>query len=507
MKERASIALVLLWAVFAEFSFTTDGALASKNAVFCKNRTGKTNSKGTPKMNLVDNSGVLIDGNPMKTRHLLIGITFWFAAVAVGWTVLRSELASQSSSLSTLSADVQRWVTGQQSSYEGIADTEIQVALGDPVFAEQPDGSFLQVGLITDLHLAYSKKTAPSKNVGLQIYDSALEDYADGFLLEYHTTPTSLDWVVKMMIPPERQKEIASLIAKEWQVHQKEITSELKPVIQTGIRTAMKAVEAELPAILREHRGEFRALGERYETDILKAEVIPLVREEILPIIEEEAVPVATEVGKALWKRVSLWAFTWRYLYDKTPISKKDSVKEEFQRFIDEEALPELRTRTDQFIDVTEIIVKRSMENPRVKAAMKKNFKQVAEDPELHRLVWNVVRQAVVENETLRQELDFHMKRHETRSAMRIAGNRLEPVVREIGDMIFGSREKGITPEFSRILRAQILTKDRRWFVITPGFEKPQETGKVTIDTTDWPMLYPMGFGGEEQSPLTQLQD
>lgn len=443
----------------------------------------------------------------MKKRHLIIGVTFWVAAVAVGWTVLRSELEAQSSSLSALSSDVQRWASGQHTSFEGTSTDLFQVALGDPIFAEQEDGSFLQVGLVTDLHIAYSKKPAISNNVQVQIYDAALAEYSDGFMLEYHTTPTSLDWVVKMMIPRERQKEIAALIAKEWAVHQKEVMSQLRPVVQDGLRTAMKAVEAELPGILKAHSEDFRALGERYETDILKAEIIPLVREEILPIIEDEAVPVATEVGKALWNRVSLWAFTWRYLYDKTPISKKDSVKEEFQRFIDEEALPELRSRTDQFIDVTEAIVKRSMENPRVKAAMKKNFKQVAEDPELHQLVWKIVRQAVVDNETLRRELDFHMKRHETKSAMKIAGDRLEPVVREIGDMIFGSREKGITPEFSRILRAQILTKDRRWFVMIPSFEKPQETGNVTIDTTDWPMAYPMGFGGGEQSPLTRAKD
>lgn len=443
----------------------------------------------------------------MKSRHLILGITFWVAASAIGWFVLRSELAAQSSSISSLSSDVNRWLMGQQESFQATAPEEFQVALGDPIFAEQLDGSFLQVGLVTNLNVPYSKDAFPSTEIDVQIYDSALQLYSDGFMLEYHTTPTSLDWVVKMMIPPARQKAIAKRIAEEWKVHQKEVVGELRPVLKNGLRTAMKAVEDELPGILRNHRDEFRALGERYETDILKAEVVPLVKEEILPIIEEEALPVATEVGKALWKRVSLWAFTWRYLYDKTPLARKETVKEEFQRFIDEEAIPELRSRSDQFIDVTEAIVKRSMENPRVKAVIKKNFKQIAEDPELQRVVWNVVREALVENQTLRSELEVYMKQHETKSAMSLAGARLEPVVREIGDMIFGSREKGITPEFSRILRAQILTKDRRWFVMVPSFGKPQETGEVSVDTTDWPMLYPMGFSGGEQSPLTPSEE
>ena len=33
----------------------------------------------------------------------------------------------------------------------------------------------------------------------------------------------------------------------------------------------MKAVEDELPGILRNHREDFRALGDKYETEILKA--------------------------------------------------------------------------------------------------------------------------------------------------------------------------------------------------------------------------------------------
>ena len=135
--------------------------------------------------------------------------------------------------------------------------------------------------------------------------------------------------------------------------------------------------------------------------------------------------------------------------------------------------------------------------------ALKKHFKQVAEDHELHRLIWSIVRKAVIDNETLRAELDAFMKTQETRLALRTAGDRMEPVVREIGDMIFGSRETGITPEFSRILRAQILTKDRRWFVMMPTFDNLQSKQQVLVDGTDIPMMYPMGFGGSAQSPLT----
>ena len=439
----------------------------------------------------------------MKSRHVILGACFWAITIVGGWYVLNSALAEQSSSVSVMASDLSEWVAGSQQNLNAVCDDKVMVALGDPVFLELPDGTFRQVGLTTNVYQKYSRDAFASDRFEVSIYQNAIDQFPDGFQLNYHTTPTSLDWVVKMMIPPDRQQAIAELIAVEWKKHQVVLMAELRPVIQTGVQTALKAVEAELPSIIRGHRPDFQKLGERYEADILKAELIPLVREEILPIIEEEAVPVALDLGKDLWKRVSLWSFGWRYLYDKTPMSSKDSLKTEFQRFIDEEALPEVRSRTDEFISVTEAIVKRSMENPRVKMALKKHFKQVAEDPELHRLVWSIVRKAVVDNETLRSELDAFMKTQETRLALRSAGDRMEPVVREIGDMIFGSRETGITPEFSRILRAQILTKDRRWFVMMPTFDNLQSKQEVLVDGTDTPMMYPMGFGGSAQSPLT----
>ncbi len=439
----------------------------------------------------------------MKQRHLVFGVMFWLAAVATGGFVLRAELESQSSSLTALSTDLQRWVIGRKQNLQSVGKHGFQIALHDPIFLSLDDGTFKQVGVVSNVDGTDDRDPVFSKTAEVLIYSDAIETFPDGFELEHHTTPMSLDWVVKTVIPAHRQQEIAALISNEWQSQREEVMDRLKPVMREGLQTALNTVEAELPKVIRSHRTDFQALGDRYQAEILKSEIMPLVRQEILPIVEEEAVPVATDVGKALWKRVSLWSFTWRYVYDKSPLPKKNAVKEEFQRFIDDEALPELRSRTDEFIEVTETIVKRSMENPKVKAVLTRNVKRVIEDEELRQLVWLVVKEAVIENEALRTALENHMKDQETRAAVKLAGERLEPVVREIGDIIFGSRESGISPEFSRILRSQILTKDRRWFVMKPSDSQEAAGQPVAIVVAATPMLYPMAFGGTEQSPLT----
>lgn len=445
----------------------------------------------------------------MKSRQFILGVAFWVAAAAVGGLTLRSELTTQSSSLTALSSHVTDWLSGQQSHFKAVSSVPLQIALHDPVFLQAENGDWLQVGVVTNVDGTQNRDPAIIDQVSLSIYDSALAGFPDGFVLQHYTTPMGLDWVVQTMIPEPRQQQIAELLAKEWQQQQHQILEQLRPIVRNGLRTALNAVEAELPEILHQHTEQFQALGDRYELEIVKSELVPLVRREILPIVEQEAIPVATELGKALWNRVSLWSFTWRFVYDKSPLPKRNAVREEFQRFVNEEALPELRSRTDQFIEMTEVIVKRVMENPEVRMVLQRNLKRVVEDPELHQLIWTLVRKAVVENQTLKTELEAHFASHETQAALQLTGERLEPVVRQVGDLIFGTREGGISPEFSRILRSQILLKDRRWLVMVPADPTDQKpvAGTVSMQPGQVPMIYPLSFAASELSPLTPAQE
>lgn len=438
----------------------------------------------------------------MQRRHILVGTVFWLAAIAVGWISLHAELGAQSTSVSEVSADIGRWATGQKQQYAAEAAFPIDVALNDPVLIQTSDGDYRQAGLVRNINNSTEKHPIATSRCEVVLYDAATDAFPDGYRLEYYTTSTALDWVIKTMIPDHRRREIAALMAQEWQLHQKEVLASFRPLVQEGIQRAMKAVEAELPAVLKAHQEEFRALGDRYETEILRAEILPLVKEEILPIVEEEARPLASEIARNLWSRVSVWSFTWRFLYDKSPLPERERVKTEFQRFVNEEAIPELRSNTDEFVATTERIIERAMENPKVKEAIKRNLRRVAEDPDLHRLLWTVVREVVLENQTLRSEMDAYWKSRETQYAVKLASATFEPTVREIGDMIFGTREKGITPEFSRVLRSQILTKDRRWFVLVADDAPRDEGSPVPIEVARQPLAFPLRFGGTEVSAL-----
>jgi hypothetical protein len=77
------------------------------------------------------------------------------------------------------------------------------------------------------------------------------------------------------------------------------------------------------------------------------------------------------------------------------------------------------------------------------------------------------------------------MNSPETRRALDVTSARLEPALRRIGDMVFGTQSAGITPEFAQVLRSEILYKDHRWFLLNaPATDnRPANVnGELTIE-------------------------
>ncbi len=447
----------------------------------------------------------------MPTRQIIIGSLTWCLLVGTGWFAAHGQFAGTPHRLSEVVSDIGHWLTGAKSEQTAKAEVLVVLAPGDPILIQSPDGNWRQVGLVRNHFYSVPKEAAYTREASVILYDDAAAAFPDGFVLEYHTTPTTLDWVVQTMIPPERQREISRLIADDWKTHRAEFVAKLLPLVERSLQITIDETEKALPDVLRSHRSEFAKLADRYQVEIIRRQVVPLVREELLPIVEEEIRPVATKLGKDLWDRVSVWSFTWRYLYDASPLPARNAVQKEFDRFIEEEAMPALELQSDEFVAVTERIIGRISRNEKVRAVVRENLRKVMSDPELQAIIWDVLQETLVENEVLRTTLREYWKSAEAQDALQLASVRFEPTARAIGDAIFGNRESGITLEFSRVLRTQILMKDRRWLVVIP---KPDQTPSTVAASASEPlqiipavepMPFPIDFEGETKSPLTEF--
>ena len=447
----------------------------------------------------------------MPARQIIIGSLTWCVLGTTGLLAMRSQFADKPQGLGDVAFGISRWLAGAKDEQIAKADVLVVLAPGDPILMQGSDGSWRQVGLVRN-HFATEPAAAYTREASVILYDDVNTTFPDGFVLEYHTTPTTLDWVVRTMIPPERQREIARLIADDWRTHRAEFVAKLQPLVERSLQITIDEIEKALPDVLSAHRSDFARLGDRYQVEIIRAQVVPLVREELLPIVEEEVRPVATAMGKDLWKRVSVWAFTWRYLYDASPLPERNAVQKEFDRFIEQETLPILAARADEFVAVTERIIARISRNEKVRSVVRENLRKVMSDPELQAIIWDILQETLVENEAVRTSLLDYWKSAEVQDALQLASARFEPTARTIGDTIFGNRETGITPEFSRVLRTQILMKDRRWMVVIAKPNRPETavtskpSGPLQIIPAVEPMLFPIDFEGETKSPLTEFQ-
>jgi hypothetical protein len=147
-------------------------------------------------------------------------------------------------------------------------------------------------------------------------------------------------------------------------------------------------------------------------------------------------------------------------------LPEKHLVEQEFRRFSDEEALPILMEHSDDFLAVVENSLKDTARNPRVRAALRRNLVKMMEDPQLQSVLGSIFREVVVDNPRLREALERNWQSPQAQAAFQLAGERLEPTVRRIGDWLFGTPAEGISPEFAKVLRNQILHKDRRWLLM-----------------------------------------
>lgn len=452
----------------------------------------------------------------MKYRHFYLGITVWLGLAIAGWLTVYGTDAHDQQSIGGIVGGIRKWVSGARSEWTAVAGQDLMLGCGDPILMGKPDGSFHQIGVVRN-NFASNPKEGFTRKASVLLYKDVTSSCPDGFVLEYHTTPTALDWVVRTMVPPNRQREIAQLIADDWKSHREDVMEQLQPVVEKSLALSINAIEGQMPTTIENHREDFGKLADRYQREIIRRQIVPIVRQEILPIIEEEVTPTARELGQVLWDRVSLWSFTWRYIYDVSPLPEKNAVKSEFSRFLEQEIRPELEARSDQFVAITQRIIARVSRNERVKHVVRENLHKVTSDPELQAIIWSVVQESILENASLRSNLGEYWKSAEVQDALQVANVRFEPTARAIGDAIFGSREKGITPEFSRVLRSQILLKDRRWLVAVPVTSVPAEShpfdsdiaGHVANDelkivVAAEPMEFPIEFEGTAQSPLTQ---
>jgi len=392
----------------------------------------------------------------MKPMRMAVGLAFWCGLGVLLWSVLGLPGASAPDKSSLLNDLWSYYATTQRLELRLPSPTPLRP--GDPILAADESGALQQVGIV--LRVDDDGRSAQAALFPSAPASQKVQAY-------YVSAPDSVEWVVRTLLPPERRKQIEDELAAVVREHHQELLQALRPVVENGVRDALAVLKHDLPTVIDHHRPQLQAIATRFQTEILKGELVPLVREQVWPIVRRDAEPLVREISAELWERISLWRFAWRGALDHMPLVRgRDRVEMELQRFVDEEAAPILQSHQRDYLTVVERIVRDVAENDAVRAGFSKSFTRVATDPELRRVVNDILHEAVVDNPRFWQAVRSTLASPEAQDAMRLAGDRFEPAVRRIGDIVLGTREDGLTPEFTKVLRQQVLLKDRQAIVL-----------------------------------------
>ena len=425
----------------------------------------------------------------MKKMTLrIIGLTTWVVLICLLIAGLRNE---QQGAATGSEESLGNYLLGSQKEITVSVPTGA-LQLHDPVFLQQANGSWTQVGFVQGIDLTPTESGSSVASAVLKWHSSQTQARDCRFVL--YRNRGRLEDVIATMLPPATRSKIQERLAMTMKQHGEELSNAFVPLVQDSLKRSIPIIETELRLSVQRHRSEIEALGDRWNDEVVSQRLVPLARREIVPIVRKHGEPTAKDIGRELWDRASIWRFGWRAAYDGLPlVPRKDLVREEWTRFVEDEAVPIFEERMDDIVTSIQRIVADVAANPEVRKELTDVAIVIANDPEAQKLVRQILKESLVDNQQLKDSWKDVWNSKQARSAFDLAGDRLEPVIRKIGDDLIGSRETGINPNFARVLRSQILGKDRQWIIAIPNQaplaeQLPQV--EISAETMPYPIVY-----------------
>lgn len=440
----------------------------------------------------------------MITSHSLYrwtGLTFW-ALVLLGLFVCVRPGPSNDRSRQQLTE-----YFAKSDERISAVDRSGRLQVGDPVFHQMPDLTWRQVGHVESV-------TSPEEaTVAIRWYSNGVDSSLP--LVSYRNRG-GLEEVIATMLPEEKRQQIQQRLSVVLRQHGEEMTRRFTPLVENSLRQSLPVIEDEFRRSVERHRDDVDRLASRLNDEVVTERLIPMARREILPIVRKHGEPTAEVIGRELWDRASLWRFGWRIVYDRSPLPERNLTQGEWDRFVDEEAVPVFERHMDEIVVAVQRVLVDVAANSTVRSELADVAGELSRDPQARELVRQILRESLVRNERLRQVWRNIWTSPEAKQAMSIASDRLEPVVRGIGDDLFGTKETGIDPNFARVLRNQILGKDRRWIVagafselgVQSGVVSPEESapedkaglGTREIQASNAFMAFPLVYVADDDS-------
>ncbi|MEM9588809.1 MAG: hypothetical protein AAGA03_16120 [Planctomycetota bacterium] len=425
--------------------------------------------------------------------YRILGALVWFvtAALTLSWAASSGPGDRQAGSPSN---SLVAFLTQRPETIR-LIDSEGKVRVGDPAFLPDEHEGWIQAGHVVDV----SPGELGQNQIVVHWYRGEVSTTDCSWTL--YQNRGRFEDVAAVMLPEAKRRQIQERLRVALTRHGKEMSAALVPIVERSVKESLPLVEQEFRLAVQRHRDELDRLTDRLRSEVVDARLVPLAKDAILPIVRKHAGPPMEEIGLELWERASVWSFAWRAVYDKSPLPERNLVKREWDRFVESEAIPVIESRVDEITRAVERSVQETLQNEKVRREIGDVVDVMASDQEVRQLLQVILKETLVDNRALRQHWTHVWTSPEAKSAIELATRRMEPVIRSIGDDLFGTPEKGIDPAFASVLRNQILRKDQRWIIARPLPSGNEEQATMRIRPAQDRMRYPIVYSLADSTP------
>ena len=198
-------------------------------------------------------------------KRLTIGILTWAIILAVcGYYFLQRKGDAK-----TATDQVGQYLFGARQFVELKFSPDQVFKVGDILF-HHDDGISKPIGIITRVDTPESNEMGLvySSTAYAKLYPSAPPLSTNDYVT-YHSTPDSLAWVLRVMLPPDKRKEISELILDTYKENEAELAGALRPIIQQTIQESARIIQRDLRVALDSRSEKIQQVSRRLQVDLL----------------------------------------------------------------------------------------------------------------------------------------------------------------------------------------------------------------------------------------------
>ncbi len=400
-----------------------------------------------------------------RLRKISIGLVLWIGACVYLVRLATAERADEDSSLDALA----EYFMAREVEFELRFETAAPLEVGDLV--EDEDGR--PVGDVSALLDAEGNLQADLYDrvsaAKIRLYDRRTTILREDASVRLVQVPASFAWVITELIPPEKLHLVNEEWNRAWRRDHRAILAKVQPVVADFLTDIEETLKAEAGPFLQRHRREIDRLFRKAETPLDSVELSDVFEKDVWPTIRKHLEPVTDDIREEVWEQFPLWGLSWRFAYQSLPLTRDDHFRHRWRSFVETEVVPILKSHSGEFLKASRQIARETLENPRVASTIHDFAMRLAGDPEFHQMAQVFLQEVFIDNPRFRARLKERWETPAVREAVEFISDRLEETVRRVGDLLLGTTKTGISPEFARVLRAQILKKGKRRIVIDPG--------------------------------------